>query len=163
MPCQLYDQVFQRVEDFTRVRNMMLGLPIRPHERARFEVWGYETWDEKYNPKESILYPIEHCFAKLAEAKVHLLSYSYKQVSEWLSAETGYKVSDAGLHRLMKFRQPAHEVIIKDKNTFVGVVPYEDRWKMITNSLFPIDDTVTVTDKFLEHIREYKNRNNLDE
>lgn len=68
---------------------------------ARKIPFGYE--EDKNDP--DILNPIQSELEALEQAKVYLKQFSYKNVSAWLTNETGRKITDAGLHSRIKQEQ----------------------------------------------------------
>ena len=57
--------------------------------------FGYEI--DKDDP--DILQPVENELDMLEEAKKYLKQYSYREVANWLSAETGRSISHVGLKK----------------------------------------------------------------
>tara|TARA_B100001094_G_C18194490_1_gene809634 strand:+ start:3106 stop:3522 length:417 start_codon:yes stop_codon:yes gene_type:complete len=48
---------------------------------------------------ENLLLPIEHELEALVLAKKHLKQYSYREVANWLTTQTGRNISHAGLKK----------------------------------------------------------------
>ncbi len=78
------------------------GLDWHPVVRVgRVIPFGYKQ-DE--NDKD-ILLPIKEELELLEQAKKHLKQYSYRQVANWLSNESGRYISHMGLNKRVKFEQ----------------------------------------------------------
>jgi len=92
--------IFTKIEQLDRLRNYMLGLPIE--NKARTIPFGYIV--SETDP--SMLEPVDYEFELLVEAKKLLKFHSYKDVSEWLTVNSGRTIKDAGLHQIMERRAP---------------------------------------------------------
>ena len=65
---------------------------------ARTIPFGYEIHPDD----DGLLKPIPDQLNKLAQAKKHLKQYSYREVANWLSANTGRRISHVGLMKRLK-------------------------------------------------------------
>ncbi len=91
--------IFKTVEDLDRLRNVMLGLPIR---QLRHTIpWGYRVSDEP-----GMLEPVDEMFVLLVEAKSWLDNSTYKDIADWLSVESGVDITHEGVRKVMERRQP---------------------------------------------------------
>lgn len=96
--------MFKTLEELDRHRSMRLGLPI---SRGSGPVpWGYRENDNKG------LEPIDICFKILVEAKKHLETSTYKELSAWISQETGVNIGRTGVVRVMEERMPFDEAAL---------------------------------------------------
>jgi len=62
---------------------------------ARTTPFGYEVDEED----DSFLLPIDNELELLEKAKQHLIQYSYREVANWLSKESGRYISHVGLKK----------------------------------------------------------------
>lgn len=63
--------------------------------------WGYvEDPDDK-----NVLLPVEHELELLERAKKELKKYSYRAVANWLSTQTGRRISDRGLAKRLQIER----------------------------------------------------------
>lgn len=97
--------LFNTLEELDRHRSMRLGLPI---QRLSGPIpWGYsEVKGEK------LLQPIDKCFQILVEAKKHLETSTYKELSAWITQETGVYLGRTGVVKVMEERMPFDEAAL---------------------------------------------------
>ena len=82
--------------------NTEMGFDWKPIVRVgRYIPFGYEQ-DEK---DKDVLLPIEDELELLEKAKKYLKQYSYRDVANWLSTESGRYISHVGLMKRVKIEQ----------------------------------------------------------
>lgn len=67
--------------------------------QSGFIPFGYEV-DEN---DDTLLIPITSDLDLLEEARKHVKRYSYKEVADWLSANSGKRISKVGLYKRLKY------------------------------------------------------------
>ena len=73
---------------------------------ARTIPFGYEIDSED----EDFLVPISIQLNALDKAKQHLRQYSYREVANWLTKETGRYISHTGLRKIINKRWTSHHL-----------------------------------------------------
>ena len=75
--------------------------PVVRLGNIRHVPFGYEVDPED----EDILLPIEHELIALERAKELLKEYTYREVADWLTRETGRAINHSGLWKRIKIEQ----------------------------------------------------------
>lgn len=99
--------LYGTVDSLTRVRNQMLGLPIRNTGNPQIP-FGYKL--SPTNP--DYLVPVDSELALLLAAKNYLRNSSYGEVARWLTVESGRAISAEGLYKIMERRAPDDRITL---------------------------------------------------
>lgn len=110
---------FKNWEDVERVRNFMLGLPVK--NKARLVPWGYKVSEKD----PAWLEPIEDQIHLLAMAKTHLRSYPIREVTAWIVEKSGRYLTHQALWNIMSTRCPDDRCLL----------PLKERWESLRDTL----------------------------